>query len=199
MGAMEEKTTTDSKAMLSRLRLGAVAVTVSDLEESVMWYQEVLGMEDTGRGGFETVYQNRPVSVRVAFLEGCGTSISLICSSATGRKARPDPASHLFTPEFKSLILHTDDFLAMVEHLRTSEVDFLWDNMVHNNGMGGAVFVDPNNNLIEVLGPPGQLQPGELGDLESAKNRDYPPTAENFSGKGAPRLIANGVVLANAH
>ena len=193
--------TTENQDPVSRMRVGGLAILVSDLDESIKWYQNVLGMTLWNTGYFEVTYRGLPISTRLAFFEGFGTSIELLSSSGTGRKARPEPPSHLFTPELKALILWTDDFAGTLAELRARGADFVWDDMVLPDGRGCAMLADPSNNMIEVIGPPGVYKKDELirSDIKEGRAREYPPRVDQFVGKALPRLIHNGVVLDDAN
>jgi hypothetical protein len=165
--------------------------------EAVRWYENILSMKVWNTGSFDATYRGKPISVKLTFLAGLGTSIELLCSTATGRMARPEPPAHMFTAELKALILYTDDWAETMKELRARGAEFLWDDMVLPDGRGCAMLLDPSNNMIEVIGPPGVYAKDELitADIKDGRPREYPPRVDQFIGEAQPRLLHDGKLL----
>jgi catechol 2,3-dioxygenase-like lactoylglutathione lyase family enzyme len=116
------------------LKLHALMLGVRDVEASVAFYTERLGMKPCGR--FE----------EFAFVEMSGTMIVL---SGDLSRARP-PAG----PEPVEIVLAVDGVRDAYERLRVRGVTFLNEPHTIDGTNDGANFEDPDGHLFSLYGKP---------------------------------------------
>lgn len=133
---------TDSAAIEPRATGAFFALNVPDLEASVAWYSEALGLEVTKRVPARD-------GIAVAVLEGWGLIVELIeQSGASGRVSASSPAHGLF----KAGVL-VDDFDAMLRRLEARGVEIAFGPFPPREGQRANVIVRDNaGNLIQFFG-----------------------------------------------
>lgn len=116
-----------------------LALSVADLESSVTWYRDKLGLEVV----------DRPATgdVKVAILEGGGLIVELI--QHKDAKARGGTDSHLQHGLFKSGVI-VDDFDGLVAMLREKKVDIAYGPFPSRGKQRANLIVRDNaGNLIQ--------------------------------------------------
>ena len=125
-----------------------VGISVADLEESIAWYERVLGFR------LEAVVGIPEDDGRVAMLEQHGFRVELfeIPGAEALPPARREPGSDVRTHGVKHLAYRVSDIEAHAERLRALGVDVVWDVRVHEDVK--VVFVrDNTGNLVELVEP----------------------------------------------
>ena len=123
-----------------------VALTVTDVDASVAWYQEVLGLKQMGTaphdGGFGIVMSTPDEQVWLALHHHDANSGEAFTETRTGLD---HVAFHV--PSYEHLVAWRDHF---DEHgVRHSEIVPIPDY-----GVAALVFYDPDNIQLELIGPP---------------------------------------------
>jgi extradiol dioxygenase family protein len=125
-----------------------IALSVTDLERSMIWYTEVLGFTP----GYRTY--STAVEAELQIMQRPDMRIELL--SQKGSTRSPDaevvPGLHLRTSGFKALVLRTDDLEDVTRRLEDHGVEFVWKNRVlSDDGLRSTMLRDPDKNLINVL------------------------------------------------
>jgi len=125
------------------IRFDHVAITVSDMERSVAFYRDLLGLEVAGQlllrdNTFKIVYL-RSGDAKVELFEFRGIE----AETAVGL---PDTVGG-----FKHLALQTDDVDAVAARLKTAGVTFTVEPKDASGGVRLAFFRDPDGNLLELV------------------------------------------------
>jgi catechol 2,3-dioxygenase-like lactoylglutathione lyase family enzyme len=113
--------------------LDHVALHVQDLQQSIHWYQSVLGMQQRARYQDTTGF-GKPVEMRAG-----DVGIALFPSSPEQPPQRFD--GHI------AMRLSRDNFEQAQAHLRELGIDF---RLVHYTRCDGIYFNDPNGYQIEL-------------------------------------------------
>lgn len=144
-----------------------VGLTVSDLDRSVRFYRDTLGLEYLGEivmEGTETdiLFGRKGCKARVAYLNGaadtCAPPVELIQFIDEGARREP---GDLFTTSISELCLHTDDAEAEYERLKLAGVDCLSAPQsfdFSDAGFGASkafYFRDPDGIVLEMMQPIG--------------------------------------------
>lgn len=132
----------------SPVRPHHVGISVADLEESIAWYERVLGFR------LEALVAVPEDEGRVAMLGQDGFRVELfeIPGAAALPPARREPGSDLRTHGVKHLAYEVSDVEAHAERLRALGVDVVWDVRVHEDVK--VLFVrDNTGNLVELVEP----------------------------------------------
>lgn len=137
-----------------------VGITVSNLEQSVLFYRCILGLQYLGEmkmGGEETarLFGRSRCEARVAYLQaGTAPQVELIRFTSTDpEKGRPD----LFRTSISELCFATDDIDRDYQRLKDMGVRFLsepqtFDSTAYGFGKSRAVyFYDPDDNILELI------------------------------------------------
>ena len=142
-----------------------IGLTVSDLDRSVAFYRDTLGLEYLGEmkmGGPETaaLFNKEDCRARVAYLTGDKTHqgppvelIQFIDQPIQHRR------SDLFTTSVSELCLNTDDIDGDYERLKAAGVEFIsapqsFDSTAYGFGKSRAVyFYDPDGIILELIQP----------------------------------------------
>lgn len=112
-----------------------IQIPVKDLEESVNWYQNVLGFKEVGRGNKDLAF---------LALESGGNHINLWRTE--------DHSTINFTrngEEMAAFIMVTEDIEHLKKELEQNNVEILWYN--DEGFVKGMKFKDPTGNLMLVL------------------------------------------------
>lgn len=146
-------------------RIYHVGITVSDLDRSIAFYRDILGLEFQGEilmSGEETdkIFNKKDIKARIAYLNGSkkleSPPVELIQFVDT---AVDEKESDLFTTSISELCFYTDD------------IDFVYNNLIENDvecisepayfdftkeGFGKSkafYFKDPDGIILEVMEP----------------------------------------------
>ncbi len=149
---------------MSVLRLSHVGICVSDLQQSLRFYRDLLGF--TYRSELrvqgepsDTLLRLRGVDLHAVYLERDGTRIELLHYGAPTvvGDAMPRPMN---ARGLTHLSLRVDSVGDMVRALRDAGVRVLDDTHIDIREFGAAaVFVtDPDGTLIELVQSPGDLE-----------------------------------------
>jgi catechol 2,3-dioxygenase len=125
----------ETQDMVKPLQLGHANIRVRDVERSLKFYTEVLGLEVTHRRGNQVFLSAREHSHELA-IRGMGPD-------APG----PD-SSRVGTNHFAWEMASFEDLQAMVHHLKAKGVEIL--RVRDNTFSVGVYFNDPDGNGIEV-------------------------------------------------
>ena len=136
-----------------------VGITVSDLERSVKFYEEVFGFTCRNRTSFDekflgaapTLYRLEDTVSNVAFMVSPnGITLEMFQFIPDIPKTELTPWNQ---PGYTHIALLTDDVPAFAEHMKKLNVDFCMEVLPRFDG-GHWVFVrDPDGNMIEVTEP----------------------------------------------
>ena len=133
----------------SKFQLFGLAVVVSNLEQSIEWYQDVLGFQILERTDFPAV------NAKGAFLEGAGIRLELLKSDQGFRIAEmfADPPAHILPVGNKALILYVEDLHETTVELETKNVSFAFKELALNDdGLKSTVIKDADGNFISIFG-----------------------------------------------
>ena len=146
-------------------RIYHVGLTVSDLDKSIHFYRDVLGLEFQGEVlmvGEETdkLFNKKNCRARIAYLNGskniAAPPIELIQFVDNEiSKGKPD----LFTTSISEVCFYTDDIDSIYEHLVKNNVECLSEPQYFDftsNGFGRSkafYFKDPDGIILEMMQP----------------------------------------------
>lgn len=121
-------------------------ITVNDLEESLAFYRDALGLEvhnDVAQGGFRWVTLGSP--------DQPGLEIVLSEPHAGRSQADGDSLQQLLTKGVLPIIVfRTDDLDALFEKVRASGAEVLQEPMVQAWGPRDCAFRDPSGNMVRI-------------------------------------------------
>ena len=138
-------------------------ITVTDLDRSVAFYRDVLGLSYQGElvmEGPETdvLFGRKGCRARVAYLKGGraegGALVELICFTSEEPEHQK---TDLFRTSISELCFHTDDIQADYERMKKQGVEFLsapqpFDFTSSGFGKSKAVYLrDPDGNILELM------------------------------------------------
>ena len=131
------------------LEFDNVAISVTDLDQSIAWYERVFG--------FTVAYRTYSDAVEAHFvlLEIKGLRIELL--SRPGIKRSPDmtPGPHLSTSGLKAIVFRTHDLEAVTARFESFDLELVWKlRAVSADGLRATMIRDPDGNLINVLSYP---------------------------------------------
>lgn len=109
-------------------KLDSIIVYVSDVERSIIWYQDVLGLELTAKHGHFAVFQLG--SVRIS-LHGA----ELDPNVTRGNSSMP--------------VFLIDSYESYKEDLENKEITFVYENEIPNARFG--TFLDPDGNPLQII------------------------------------------------
>ena len=146
-------------------RIYHVGLTVSDLERSIAFYRDILGLEFQGEifmEGEETdkMFRKKNCKARVAYLNGSkaleAPPVELIQFVNNEVKKVP---SDLFTTSISEVCFYTDDIDSAYKHLVDNNVECLsepqyFDFRAYGFGESRAFyFRDPDGIILEMMQP----------------------------------------------
>lgn len=146
-------------------RIYHVGLTVSDLDRSVAFYRDVLGLTYQGEmvmtgDATDALFQRKDCKARVAYLNGSehveAPPVELI--QFVGDAAEKE-APGLFTPSISELCFYTDAIDAVYEGLLSKGVDCLSPPVAFDftdQGFGKSkafYFKDPDGIILEMMQP----------------------------------------------
>lgn len=129
-------------------------VTVSDMDESLEFYRDILGMEEVDNLSFASEEFSKfvgvpEVDVDITFLDADGCAVELLeynnppgGNANEGVSNNDDGAAHF--------CLEVDDIDGVYEDL-SEEVEFLNPPQTLSNGAQVAYMFDPDRNIVELL------------------------------------------------
>ncbi|WP_433633338.1 VOC family protein [Halomicrococcus sp. NG-SE-24] len=128
-------------------------ITVSDLEESVAFYRDTLGMDELDQIGFDDEAFSRfvdveDVDVDIVFLDAGGCSIELLEYENGGGNANEGVSND--TIGASHFCLAVDDVDQQYEELSDS-VEFVSEPQTLENGAQVVYLYDPDGNTVELL------------------------------------------------
>jgi len=139
------------------VEMNHMSFTVSELDRSVKWYQETLGLELTSLAGRDAAFSSRVTGIpgaelRIAYLKAPNCAVELI-------QYLSPPGEKIDTRTCNVGSAHVcfivDDFAAMVDRLRAENVVFAGLPSIvpdgPNIGRGVLYFEDPDSNTVEIL------------------------------------------------
>lgn len=146
-------------------RIFHVGLTVSDLDRSVVFYRDVLGLEFQGEmimtgAATDALFQKKNCKVRLAYLNGSrhveAPPVELIqFVGDPSAKGEPD----MFAPSISELCFYTDAIDAVYERLLAKGVECLSPPMAFDftdQGFGKSkafYFKDPDGIILEMMQP----------------------------------------------
>jgi catechol 2,3-dioxygenase-like lactoylglutathione lyase family enzyme len=132
------------------MRLHHAGISVPDLDRSLTWYCEALGL----RPGFR--FEVPPIGLRGAFALGEGsTGVELLeMAGAVPGAPKTDPPSANAIHGFNHVCFHVADLDAAYYRVIASGAVAVWDPRDSPEpGMRMAYVTDPDGNLIELVAP----------------------------------------------
>lgn len=146
-------------------QIAHVGVTVSDIDRSIAFYRDVLGLDFKGEmtmEGKETdlLFGRKNAKARVAYLNG---SNHIMCPPLEliqfiDQDIRKDEAD-LFKTSISEICFMTDDIWKVYEELKAKGVDFIsepqgFDSTAYGFGKSIAVYLrDPDGIIMELIQP----------------------------------------------
>lgn len=146
-------------------RIYHVGLTVSDLDRSIIFYRDVLGLEFQGEilmSGEETekIFNKKDIKARVAYLKGSNNlespPVELIQFIGT---VVDEKESDLFTTSISELCFYTDDIDVVYKNLIENDVECISEPAYFDftkEGFGKSkafYFKDPDGIILEVMEP----------------------------------------------
>jgi methylmalonyl-CoA/ethylmalonyl-CoA epimerase len=133
---------------LGSAKLHHVAISVTNFQETVRWYQDKLGFRVTGRRDLPQL------STQQAFLELNGIRLEVFARKSSFRVQPPvtNVPDDLLIQGYKHLAIVVDDLDIVAAELRRKGVKFLWEPRVDEALKLKLCFIQDNNgNLIELV------------------------------------------------
>lgn len=139
------------------VEMNHMSFTVSDLDRSVKWYQETLGLELISLDNRDAAFSSRVTGIpgaelRIAYLKAPNCAVELI-QYLSPKGAVIDTRTCNIGSAHVCFIV--DDFPAMVDRLRAARVVFGGLPSIvpagPNIGRGVLYFEDPDSNTVEIL------------------------------------------------
>ena len=138
-------------------RVGHVGLTVTDLDASIAFYRDVIGMQlmmrlDSGGEWFDELTRNHGAEIEVAMLELGGATLQLVAYRRAGGEAAPiahnRPGSAHLSIEVDDVDARHTMIVATGQHHPTAIVDIA--------GIGARSFYveDPDGVPVELLQMP---------------------------------------------
>jgi glyoxylase I family protein len=142
-------------------RVSHIGICVSDLEQSLHFYRDVLGFQtlsklDAAGEAVDRLLSLEGTDLHAVYLERDGTRLELLHFASPGHDgaAGPRPMNAL---GFTHLSLRVDDLAATLQALRDAGVRVLDETFIDNPDFdSAAVFVlDPDGTRVELVQSPG--------------------------------------------
>lgn len=132
-----------------QFNLFGLAVSVSDLSQSIKWYHHILGFQLIEEVDFPAV------KAKGAFMEGMGIRLELLQSADSYRieELFATPPGHLKPIGNKALILYVDDLHEAGLWLEKQNVNFVFKEIqLNEEGLTSTIIQDPDGNFISIFG-----------------------------------------------
>jgi len=135
-----------------------ISFTVSDLDSSIVFYKDVLGLKLLDRSYREPEFSSKVtglknVKLEIAYFEGFNARIELIEYILPEIKTYADTTTS--NVGSAHVCFNIDNFQEFVANLKTNNVEILGEVCTipagPNSGKGVLYFNDPDNNTIEVI------------------------------------------------
>lgn len=128
-------------------------ITVGDMERSIEFYRDELGMEELDRLGFEseafsTFVDVDGATVDIVFLDAGGCAVELIEYADSGENITSTISNDMIGASH--FCLEVDDIEARYEDLQ-GVTEFVSTPQTLENGAQVAYMYDPDGNIVELL------------------------------------------------
>ena len=136
---------------LSSLRFHNLAFTVSDIEQTIQWYETMLGFKVLSRTAFPAI------GAQVAFLELADIRLEVLQASGSFRlnELFADAPQHLLPIGNKSLVLQVNDLHQATVELETKGATFAWKEVdLSGQGTYSTMIRDNDGNFINIFQAP---------------------------------------------
>lgn len=140
---------TDVCGHASDVQFDNVAVSVTDLDQSIAFYERVFG--------FTVSYRTYSEAVEAHFvlLEIPGMRIELLSRPGIELSPAMTPGPHLATSGLKAIVFRTHDLEAVTRRFESLGLALVWRlKSVSADGLRATMIRDPDGNLINVLSYP---------------------------------------------
>ncbi len=121
------------------------AFQVSDLDVSIKFYQEKLGLELMSK----TVDEEHHEAFAFLKLDGC--NIELLQLLDEKNNPIPAPENEIKPPYSPHMAIGTDNLEALVEKLKSAQIDILKGPMLIPDMVTWLYITDPDNNVLEFV------------------------------------------------
>lgn len=131
---------------LESLQIFNVAISVSNIDESVKWYEDKLGFKLQNRRQVST-------GIEIALIENNGFFIDLIhiAGSENLEGSPKEPPEHLKVQGLRNLVFWVDDLKAADAQLKSKGVQLIWESRyIPEVRTSVTNFRDNNGNLIAI-------------------------------------------------
>lgn len=130
-------------------------VTVSDLDESLEFYRDTLGLEEVDRLNFASEEFGKFVGVEnvdvdLVFLDAGGCAVELLQYNAPSGGDANDGVSNNDVGA-AHFCLEVDDIQSVFEDLRSEGVEFINPPQTLDGGIQAAYMYDPDGNVVELI------------------------------------------------
>ncbi|MBD2104970.1 VOC family protein [Leptolyngbya sp. FACHB-261] len=135
-----------AKNGLDSLQIFNVAISVSDIDASVKWYEDNLGFQLQNRRRVST-------GIEIALIENNGFFIDLIhiAGSENLEGSPKEPPDHLKVQGLRNLVFWVDDLKSADAQLKSKGVELIWESRyIPEVGTSVTNFRDNNGNLIAI-------------------------------------------------
>ncbi len=131
---------------LESLQIFNVAISVSNIDESVEWYEDKLGFQLQNRRKVST-------GIEIALIEKNGFFIDLIyiAGSENLEGSPKEPPEHLKVQGLRNLVFWVDDLKSADAQLKSKGVELIWESRyIPEVETSVTNFRDNNGNLIAI-------------------------------------------------
>ena len=138
-----------------------IGLTVSNLERSIQFYQNVLGLDYQGQmqmsgNSSDALFQKENCKARVAYLKSKDTDVLIELIAFESHEVELDQ-TNLFRTSISEICFGCDDIDTEYKRLKGMGVQFLsspqtFDSTSYGFGKSRAVyFYDPDGNILEMI------------------------------------------------
>jgi catechol 2,3-dioxygenase-like lactoylglutathione lyase family enzyme len=133
---------------LQSLSLHNLAFTVSDLEQTIQWYGDILGFKVLNRVTFPAI------GAQVAFLQHADVRLEVLQAPGGFRinEMFADAPAHLLPIGNKVLVLQVNDLHTATQELEEKGVTFAWKEVdLTGDGTFSTMIRDSDGNFINIF------------------------------------------------
>jgi len=131
---------------LMQLKPHHFAILVSDIEQSIKWYNEILGFRLKKR------FERKDVGGQFAFLELNGIEIEIYSVVNSIRQEEYNPSiDSLSTQGMKHFAFSVKDIVLAVQDLKSRGVKFIKEPTLGSSRQMYAIFLDNSGIMLEVI------------------------------------------------